>query len=163
MNENVKARSLSAISALLVLAVFAVGIFCVLLGGASAYRRLIRQDQAAYESRTCVQYLQTKLRQAPAPGAVSIAPFGQGDALVIGQELDGEMFLTRVYCHDGWLMELYSSAEGELSPEDGEKILPAKALALSWQDGLLTAVLTDGSGEEIRLVLSVRGAKVMQP
>jgi hypothetical protein len=115
MKERVQMRSLSTVAALLVLAVFAVGILSVLLGGVNAYTRLTQRDQAAYESRSAAQYLATRLRQISGSEAVSVAPFGEGQALVIADEVDGDMYLTRIYCYNGWLMELYSAPGGAVA------------------------------------------------
>lgn len=159
MNDN-KTRSASMIAALIVLALFAVGILSVLLGGAGAYRRLTTRDQQAYEDRTCSQYLATKLRQASCADAVEVLPFGDTDALRITQILEGEVYETRIYCHDGWLMELFSLAGGEFSPEDGEQILEAKGLKIQNQQGLYTLELTGEDGKRILLTLSARGGEV---
>ncbi len=161
MKNESKERSVSTASALLVLAVFAVGILSVLLGGAQVYRRLTVRDQQAYERRTCAQYLTVKLRQASGTDAVSVLPFGDGDGLMIAcQEPDG-IYLTRIYCHDGWLMELYTDSQGSFAPEDGEKILKASRMELTYREGLLTACVTDQNGGALRLVLSVRGTEVL--
>lgn len=130
-------RSLSAVAAMLVLAVFAVGILGVLLGGAGIYQRLVSKTDAAYDSRTCAQYLTSKVRQAP--GEVRLASFGNGMSLVIEQVYGEKEYITRVYCHEGWLMELFCAADGSFAPEDGEKILPVEDLKLAIHRGLLIA------------------------
>lgn len=136
--------------------VFAVGILSVLLAGAGAYQRLTERDGLAYDSRTCAQYVATKVRQAGAPGAVRVESFGGVDALVIVQVYDGVEYWNRIYCHDGWLKELFTAAEGEFAPEDGEKILPAQKLELERQGGLLCIELTDGNGTAMELSLTLR-------
>lgn len=147
-------QSLSAVAAMLVLAVFAVSILGVLLGGAGIYQRLVSKTDRAYDSRTCVQYLSSKVRQAP--GTVSLAPFGEGTALVISQMYGEKEYLTRVYCHQGWLMELFCAADGSFSPEDGEKILPVDKLELSIRDGLLVADIQSAGGEPVQLKLALQ-------
>ena len=141
----------------MLMAVFAVGVLGVLLGGAQCYRRLTWRDAAAYESRTCAQYLMSKLRQAPETDGVQIVSFGGGDGLLIPETVEGEDYVTRIYCHDGWLMELYSVADGEFAPEDGEKILPASGLAVTRQRDLLLIGITDGSGQALSLKILLRG------
>ena len=157
MKDYKNARSLSAVAALLLFAVFAVGVFSVLLGGAEGYRRLTRRDEAAYDSRTCIQYLAAKLRQAPEPAAVGIADFGDGKALQITQTVEGECYVTRIYCYDGWLMELFSIADGDFSPEDGEKVLPASAFSVTQRQDLLVIHITDGNGQKLQLQHTLRG------
>lgn len=146
---------LSGAAALLVLAVFAVGILGTLLGGAGIYRRLTRRDQSAYNSRTLVQYVATRVRQAP--GAVTVADFGGCDALVIPQQMGEETYITRVYCFDGWLMELFSSENGVFDPQDGEKLLPAQGLELDLETGLLHARVRDHQGAVHELYLHLPG------
>jgi len=159
MKNRTKEKSISNLSALLLLCVFAVGILSVLLSGAGAYRRLIRRDQASYDSRTCVQYLATKVRQAPGPDAVVLTEFGDGDALCILEEIDGELYATRIYCYDGWLMELFSVADDGFAAEDGEKILKASSLAIACKGNTLSIKLKDGNGVELEQQLFLRGGK----
>lgn len=159
--DHKKCSGLSTVAALLVLAVFAVGIVGVLLSGVSAYQRLTQRDQAAYDSRTASQYLTTKLRQASGSGAVSMGSFGAGDALIIGEEWEGVSFVTRIYCHNGWLMELYSLAEGTFSPEDGQKVIPMDSLQIHQQEQLLTLTLTHG--QQSRQVLFALEEGEVQP
>ncbi len=144
-------RSLSTIAALLLFAVFAVGVLSVLLGGVGSYRRITERDENAYHDRTGVQYLMTKLRQAESPEAIGVASFGGGDALQITQMVDGEGFITRIYCYDGWLMELFTPIDGEFSPADGERVLSAASLKLGREENLLELSLTDSDGKVIPL------------
>ena len=57
-------KGISSLAALLMLLVFAFALLAVLLGGANVYDRLTARDNESYDSRTCVQYLTTKVRQS---------------------------------------------------------------------------------------------------
>lgn len=156
-----KKNSISGIAALLVFAVFAVSILSVLMSGAGVYQRLSQRDQSAYQSRTGIQYMATKVRQAESiPG---IESFGDGEALVLSQQIGGVVYLTRIYCHDGWLRELFSVANGQFSPEAGEKILPMDALFLEQDGSLLTVRLRNPDGAEAVLTLVSRLTKEVLP
>ena len=163
MNDRSGKRSISGLAALILLGVFAAGILTVLLTGARAYRGLTVRDAVSYDSRTCVQYLTTKVRQAPAPDAVVLSNFGEGDSLLLRENIDGSEYWTRVYCHDGWMMELFTLANAGLAPEDGEKILPMEALSLSLDGVLLTAALRNPDGTEVTLTLTSRLCKEVLP
>ena len=145
---------------LLLFGVFAVCVLIVLLTGARAYRGLTERDRAAYDRRTCVQYIATKVRQGDLTGGVNLEPFGDATALCLK---DPEGFITRLYCFDGWLMELYTFADGELEPQDGERIMPLAGLELSLEDGLLTAELQAGEGVTDTLRLSLRSEEGGRP
>ena len=140
---------------LLLFGVFAVCVLSVLLTGAKAYRRLTLRDQEAYSRRTCVQYIATRVRQGDMEGAVTVEPFGEGDALVMAK--DG--YVTRVYWHDGWLMEMYAGEDVQLAPEDGEKIMELDGLAMSMDGGLLTVEVDGGDAGTDTLRLSLRSGE----
>jgi len=161
MKSNKKERNLSTIAALLLFAVFATGVFAVLLTGAKVYRTLVQRDETVYDSRTCSQYLASKLRQIPTPDAISVSEFGESEALIITQVMEEDTYVTRIYCHNGWLMELFSVAQGEFSPEDGEKVLPASGLKVTQQGDLLMISVTDGNGEHLQLRFTLRGWEEM--
>ena len=163
MRKRSRNKSISALAALLLLGVFAVGILSVLLSGAGAYRRLTERDRLSYDSRVCLQYVATKIRQAPAPGAVAVSDFGDGDSLEICEEIGGTVYVTRVYCHDGWLMELFTAAEGDFAPADGEKIMPVQSLMLRRDGDLLRTEIVDGNGTCGAMMLHLRGGEGARP
>ena len=157
MKNRTKEKSISNLAALLLFCVFSAGILSVLLGGAGVYRRLTKRDQASYDSRTCAQYLATKVRQASAPDAVVLSEFGEGDALCILEEIDGEDYVTRVYCWDGWLMELFSIAGEGFAPEDGERILKISGIEIECKGEMLSVKTWGETGDVMEQKLFLRG------
>lgn len=138
--------------ALLLFGVFAACLLAVLLTGAGAYKRLNSRNEETYARRTCMQYVANRVRQAPKPSDVMIESFGSGDALSV---IDQDGFITRVYYCDGYLMELYSSPSFTLEPEDGERVMEIGGLDLSLEDGMLTVTVTDSTGQNSEMVLSL--------
>lgn len=138
--------------ALLLFGVFAACVLAVLLTGAGAYRRLVQRDQAAYERRTCVQYIATRVRQADQRDGIWLADFEGVPALVLDQ---GDGYTTQVYCFEGWLMELYAAKDAGLAPEDGDQIMELDSLELSLEEGLLTVEIgvPGGARDSLRLCL----------
>lgn len=147
---------IDTLAALLLFGVFAVSVLAVLLTGAGAYRRLVERDRADYARRTAVQYVATRVRQADSLGLVAVEDFQGVTALVLREEGG---YATRIYCHEGYIKELYAADEDLLVPWDGEEILAARGLELSLDDGLLTIAATDEDGVESALVLSLRSGE----
>jgi len=144
---------MDGLAALLLFGIFAVCVLLVLLTGAGAYERLTARDQASYDRRVCTQYLATRVRQADNLGNVSVEPFDGETALCL---IDRDGYLTRVYYHDGYLMELYTSVDAEMAPEDGERLMKASGLLMALEDGLLELTVTGPDGVSDRLFLSLR-------
>lgn len=148
-------RSISGIAALLMLAVFGLGILGVLLGGARIYKDLTACGSDSYDSRTCLQYLRTKLNQSPDPSQIFVEPFGEQEGLFIRQTLNGQTYVTRIYCYEGWLMELFSLDTAGFIPTDGEKIMPLEGLSFHLRENLLTAELFC-NGQSLKLLHHIR-------
>jgi len=136
--------------------VFAVCVLAVLLTGANAYRRLTARDQAAYDRRVGIQYVAAQVRHADSKDNITVENFDGSDALVLDA---GEEYVTRIYCYDGYLMQLFSAASDPLGREDGEQVMAANGLDLSLEDGLLTVTVTDVWGEDSTLILSLRSGE----
>lgn len=156
MKKRSVQHHIDGLIALLLFGVFAVCVLAVLLTGADAYHRLTRRDQAAFDRRTGIQYVAARVRQGDGAGAVTVESFDGGDALLLGA---GEEYVTRIYCYDGYLMELFCAASDPLGPDAGERIIEAEALELSLEDGLLSVTLTSAGGEDSTLLLSLRSGE----
>lgn len=150
---------LEGLMALLLFGVFAVCLLIVLLTGADSYQGLTQRDRMSDNRRVCAQYLATRVRQSDTAGAVSAGEFGGGDALLLSQDIDGEEYVTRIYVSGGYLMELFSTADSQMAPEDGEKLMAAKALSVSLDGGLLELSVTPEDGTLVELTLSLRSGE----
>ena len=159
MKNEQKQLKMGSLLALMVFGVFAACLLFLLLTGADVYQKMRERDTATYESRTAVQYMTTRVRQADRAESITAEMFDGLDALVLQEEIEGETYETKLYCYDGWLTELYAAADSDLSPADGEKILELKGLELSLQDGLLQAKLTLPDGREEELSLQLRSGR----
>lgn len=153
MKKKWTGHHLDGLIALLLFGVFAACLLAVLLTGAGAYRRLTQRDEQMYSRRTIVQYIATRVRQAKNPSDVELKPFGRGEALTIA---DRNGFVTRVYFHDGYLMELYTEEDSILNPQDGEKIMETGDLTMSMEDGMLRIIAVDREGERDEMFLSLK-------
>lgn len=149
-------RHMDGLAALLLFGLFAACVLAVLLTGAGAYRRLTERDRESYEQRSCTQYIATRVRQADRSGGVAVEQFGGVPALRLTDDLG---YVTRVYCWDGYLMELYTSADADLAPEDGERLLMADGFTPSIEDGLLEITVFSHGGTADTLYLSLRSGE----
>lgn len=161
MKRQSTRHQMDGLIALLLFGVFAACVLVVLLTGADAYRRLTERDRTAYDRRTCIQYVATRVRQADCAGGIDVVDFDGTRALALDGG-DGEYY-TRVYYYDGYLMELYTSYGSEMEPRDGERVMAAGGLDFSREGSLLTVTATDARGEESTLLLSLRSGGAEDP
>jgi hypothetical protein len=81
------------------------------------------------------------------------------EALEFTSVYGGESYITRIYCYDGYLRELFASSTGEFKPEDGEEILAADQVDFDITDGCLTVRITSAEGELMEQILTLRSAE----
>lgn len=155
MKNEPRKSKITGLMSLLVFGVFAVCILAVLLTGADVYKGLVDRGAEDYDRRTAAQYVSTRVRQADAAGSVSVEDFSGQPTLVLREEINGTTYLTRVYCYDGYIRELFAAESGSFSPEDGEKLLEAQQLSFSLDGDLLSARITlpDGTAQTVSLYL----------
>ncbi|WP_338546799.1 DUF4860 domain-containing protein [Emergencia sp. JLR.KK010] len=134
---KIQKNHLEGLIALLLFGVFAVCLLIALLAGADAYNGLTTKDRIAYDSRVCGQYIATQVRQNDDMNSVSVTDFGDGNALSLAKEIEGNTYVTLIYSYDGYLMELFCAEGAQLAPEDGEKIMPISKFSLSMKGSRL--------------------------
>ena len=153
-------HNISTAAALLTFAVFAICVVSVLLYGAKAYKNLTDTDSSNYSYRTCSQFINTKLRRSVAGANVSVEQFGDGDCIVLHETIEGREYITRLYCYDGWLCEMFVSKLADSTgflPGDGEKVLEAESLTAGIDGGLLNVSVKDSEDHNIDIVYALRG------
>lgn len=163
MKTEGKRHNVTSLAALLVFTVFTLCALLVLLTGAKVYRGVTDRARTRADAATAARYLTTRVHQADRTNGLLLEAFGDGDALVLLSEADGEAYETRIYCHNGWLCELFSAKDAGLSPEDGEQILPLRGLSVSRQGQGLHITLQDNTGAEQALFLTLRAQQEEAP
>ena len=159
MMKRSSKQHMDGLLAVLLLAVFAACLVLVLLTGAQVYQRLSQRDDAAYTWRTAGQYVSAKVRQEDRIDAVSVEEFDGRAALVLQENIDDEVYFTRIYCCDGYLRELFSPSDVELAAEDGEKVLPMHDFSVMLDEDMLTFVLEDEAGRKQTILLALRSGE----
>ena len=144
--------SVDGVLALVLFGIFALCVLAVLLLGARGYQRLTLRGQNSYDQRTAAQYIITRIHQADRRDAVSL----NNGVLELTEVIDGDTYITRVYCHEGYIRELFTPAALEFSPDAGECVLPAQAIHFQLGGDLLSVVITDSNGEAVTLCVTLR-------
>jgi len=155
MKIREKKNRMESLTVLFIFAVFAFCVLLLILTGAGIYREVTEKNAINYEWRTRVQYLTTRIRQADSNGSLQIGKFGENDAVILSEELDGEIYYTYVYCYDGYLRELFTAADSGLQPGDGDRILKAQEMKAEKKDHILEIEIRaeDGSNRSLKLFL----------
>ena len=139
---------------LILFGVFAVSVLLVLLAGAGAYQDIAARMERQYEERTCLSYLDAKVRHYDAAGQVAVEMLDECQALALYEEIEGVRYKTLIYCYDGYVRELFFEDGLAFQAEDGQRVLLAQDLSFRWaQTNLLQIVCTTAGGEAAELMV----------
>ena len=136
---------LGAVSAWIVLAlllVFAgISVALIALGG-QAYRSILAAADENAQRRASVSYVLGRVRAFDAQDCVRIDGVtfdGETvDVLILGEEIDGELYETRIYCADGRLREQFVAADSALeASDDGEAIAALEHFEAEQNGGII--------------------------
>ncbi len=169
MKTNRRKIDASFLAPLLLFTIFTLCVVLVLLMGAKVYETAVDRDQRSFDHRTAVQYLSNRVRQLDCDGAWFVGDFYEaqpqeaGNTLYFREIFRDEVYYTRIYCHDGYLYELSSIADGSFEPTDGEKILAMNALQFSKENGMLKIHFRHTDGKTAELFLALRSEMAVAP
>lgn len=151
-----RSHAISQAFVFLLLGVFAVFSTVMVLLSAQMYRGTVEQSEQHNAQRVLFSYVNNVVRSNDSADAVSVDRRAEIDMLVFGWDIDGERYETMVYCHDGWLRELFTSAEQEFEPGYGEPICQAQGFVPTLDGNLIRIQMTDGAGAEDTLHIALR-------
>ena len=98
---------MGGILALVAFTLFVASLLMVLLTGADVVKRLTDRDRENYDRMTATQYIATRVHQSDVDGMLSVGTFGENSAIIITEEIEGSLYNTLVYCHNGYLREMF--------------------------------------------------------
>lgn len=156
MNGSKHNHTISQAFVFLLLAVFAMLSTLMVLLSAQLYRGTVAQTERTGDKRVLSSYITNVVRGNDGAGMVHVDERAGVRMLVFDWEDSGEHYETMVYCHDGYLRELFADVRQEFDPEYGEEICAARAFEPALQDGLLEIRLEDEYGQESVLRLALR-------
>lgn len=146
---------------------FVLSLFCVFTAsamllitlGSGIYERTVAHTAENYNARTSYAYISEKIRQNDtSAGARLLQDFGDGSALVLTEEIDGDAYETWLYLYDGNLCEFFCKKDSHLTPSAGQPIVACNGLkAQILNNRLLHLDITDADEKEISMYICVEG------
>jgi hypothetical protein len=141
------------------LGLFAVMSTLMVLLGAQMYRNTVDRSTANNEDRVLGAYVRSMIRAEDTRGAMVVGEYDGVKTLAMREDLDGEPYVTWLYCYDGHMYECFTSDDGTFNPESGTAICPAQRFEPSLENGLLTVDMINGKGEPETVRVALRCAQ----
>ncbi len=161
---------LGSVFSLLIFCAFAAAVLMVLMLGARVYRDVAARNEAAWDQRMALAYIEAKIRHNDTLDDVKIGPYigyeeiAEIETLYLEQHFGDYTYHTMIYLSDGWVYEMFCEKGLEFNPSDGTKILEAQALDFEFLDdnGLLKITCVDSSGNPMSMIILPRSEEGVQ-
>ena len=141
------------------LGLFAVMSTLMVLLGAQMYRNTVDHSAENNKGRVLGAYVRSMIRAEDGDQSVAVEELGGVTTLALHEDIDGEDYVTWLYCYDGDLYEQFTEAERDFNPASGTAICPAAAFRPSISGNLLTVDMVDGEGEVRVVQVALRCAR----
>ncbi len=143
----------------LLLAIFAISAIILTALSAQVYRDTVDTSNRNNEARV-VSAIIRGAAQGEDAGNASIREENGRQVLVFANDYDGEIYLHRLYCADGYLRESLTAEDREFEDEMGEALVPLESFEPELNNHLLTVrvALPEGEEETVYVYLRAGGA-----
>jgi hypothetical protein len=128
----------------------------VLALGISVYNSANQASARNYSQRTALSYVANQIRLGDSRGGMEIRDLNGVSALALRSEIDGEAYVTLLYCYDGQLREMFTEDGLEQEPSSGVAIMPVREMGFAASGGSVHIAVTDAEGRREALVLTPR-------
>ena len=122
--SNTLKTNKSGVDMIFVLTVFVLFVCCLLaavLAFAKAYKHFGSEIEKRFDTATAQTLVLQKLRSYDS-GAVSVGKQEDTDYLGFSDTIDGESYMTYIYCYDGELRELFVESSAPFIAENGNTL-----------------------------------------
>lgn len=153
---NIKNNShnMDVIVVLCLFVVFSITILSVLFYGVHAYRNISAKSDANYGVRTSLLYISNKVHAYDEENKVTVGNFGDGEALFLEESFEGVAYVTKIYTHEGQLMELFAEAGIDIDPVGGTRITELQSLKVQEkEENLLEVTVESKAGVKNTMVI----------
>ena len=129
----------------LLFALFVIALLLAIVAGTNVYRNLNDVRSGADEARLGLTLLANNVRANDAADTIAAGTGPEGRSLVLVERLDSGTYETRIYRHEGNIVEEYALADAAYTPEKAVVICPSDVFDFSYGNGLLTITTDQGS------------------
>lgn len=142
--SNTLKTNKSGVDMIFVLTVFVLFVCCLLaavLAFAKAYKHFGSEIEKRFDTATAQTLVLQKLRSYDS-GAVSVGKQGDTDYLGFSDTIDGESYITYIYCYDGELRELFVESSAPFIAENGITLFPADKFTATADKNIISFAIT---------------------
>ncbi len=134
----------------ILLVVFFIALLLALVAGVSVYQSVSAVQTQNNAEREGVGLICNVVRANDAIGSIAAGKGPEGKSLVVVERLDSGTYETRFYLYEGKIVQEYSLASNQYTPEKASEVTESSTFDFAYANGLLS-IYTDGGTSEVAL------------
>lgn len=145
--ENRHLRTAGSLLTFALVCLFALLSVLVVTTGIQVYEQILRNAELNMQLRTSLNYTVNKIRAHDGLGSIE-AKLERGiPVLALYEAIEGDDYVTYIYCYGGMLYERFAPADSAFDPEQGEELVPMKSFSATVDERGVTQLFQDLDGE----------------
>ena len=118
---------------------------CILVAaGYGSFSRMNEFQDECLNTRVAMNYVSMLIRRFDVNDSVRIDDSRPVTRLVLSEDIEGEIYETRIYLYNGYLMESFVPAESPFNEEYGFEIIPLDSFAVKRESNVIEIELSSG-------------------
>ena len=124
-----------------------VSTFILVAAGYGSFKRMNEFQEECLNARVAMNYVSMQIRRSDVKDSVRIDDSPSGARLVLSEDIEGEIYETRIYLYDGYLRESFVSAESPFDEEYGLEVIPLDSFVIKRESNLIGIELSSGANK----------------
>ena len=124
---------------------FGASTYSLIAAGYGSFNRMNKSQDESLSMRVAMNYLSMHIRRSDTGDSVRIDDSHLGTCLVLGEDIDGERYETRIYLYNGYLQESFVSAETPFNEEYGFEIIQLDSFNITRVNNMIEIELSRGT------------------
>ena len=129
---------------------------CILIAsGYDSFGRMNELQDECLNTRVAMNYVAMQIRRFDAKDSIRIDDSPSGTRLSLSEEIDGDIYETRIYLYGGYLRESFVAAESPFNEEYGFEIIPLDSFVLKRESNMMEIELSNGGNRRSMKIAKV--------
>lgn len=139
-------RTAGSLLTFVLICTFALLSVMIVAIGIQAYEQIIQNSETNTQLRTSISYTANKIRAHDGVGEIEAKREGDINTLALYQNIEGDDYVTYIYCYDGMLYEWFTAADTVFDPRQGEKLIALQSFYATVAENGVQLIFIDSEG-----------------
>lgn len=142
-----KRGATTGICMLALLLLFGASTCMLVAAGYGSFNRMTILQDECLNTRVAMNYISMRMRRFDIKNAIRIDDSSPKTRLVLSEDIDGEIYETRIYLYNGYLQESFVPAATLFNEEYGLEIIPLDSFVIKRENKMIEIELSSGTNK----------------